>query len=80
MHILVVEDEVRLARHVSRALTNAGHDVKVVHDGEAALRDAKETRFELIVLDVMLPGIDPDGRRTLPPDADVRGRLGITQE
>ncbi|MDQ3415272.1 MAG: response regulator transcription factor [Verrucomicrobiota bacterium] len=58
MRILVVEDEVRLARHVSRALTNAGHELKVVHDGETALRDAKETRFELIVLDVMLPGVD----------------------
>lgn len=58
MRILVVEDEVRLARHVSRALTTAGHEVSVVHDGETALHDAKETRFELIVLDVMLPGLD----------------------
>lgn len=58
MHILVVEDEVRLARHVSRALTAAGHDVVVRHDGETALGDTQETRYELIVLDIMLPGID----------------------
>ncbi len=58
MHILVVEDEVRLARHISRALIAAGHDAIVVHDGESALRAAGETRFDLIVLDVMLPGID----------------------
>lgn len=58
MRILVVEDEVRLARHVARALTSAGHEPTVVHDGENALRDARETRFELIVLDVMLPGVD----------------------
>ena len=58
MRTLVVEDEVRLARHVSRALTNAGHEAAVVHDGETALRDAQKTRYELIVLDVMLPGID----------------------
>ena len=58
MHILVVEDEVRLARHVSRALTAAGHEVAVRHDGETALGDTQETRYELIVLDVMLPGID----------------------
>lgn len=58
MRILVVEDEVRLARHVSRALTNGGHDAAVVHDGETALADAQKTRYELIVLDVMLPGID----------------------
>ena len=31
-----------LARHVSRALTNAGHETAVVHDGEAALADAKK--------------------------------------
>lgn len=58
MLILVVEDEVRLARHVSRALTNGGHEVVVSHDGETALREASKRRYELIVLDVMLPGID----------------------
>jgi DNA-binding response OmpR family regulator len=58
MRVLVVEDEVRLARHVSRALTNAGHDAAVVHDGETALADARKTHYELIVLDVMLPGLD----------------------
>ena len=37
MEILVVEDEVRLAQHISRALTEAGHEPVVVHDGETAL-------------------------------------------
>jgi DNA-binding response OmpR family regulator len=58
MRILIVEDEVRLARHISRALTTAGHDVTVSHDGETALREANATRYSLIVLDVMLPAID----------------------
>jgi DNA-binding response OmpR family regulator len=58
MRILVVEDEVRLARHVSRALTTAGHDALVVHDGDVALREAQRSPFDLIVLDIMLPGID----------------------
>ncbi|MBA3963328.1 MAG: response regulator transcription factor [Chthoniobacterales bacterium] len=58
MHILVVEDEVRLARHVSRALLAAGHDVTVMHDGETGLRDASAKPFDLVVLDVMLPGLD----------------------
>ncbi len=58
MRILVVEDEVRLARHVSRALTAAGHDAVVVHDGEVALREAQRVPFDLLVLDVMLPGLD----------------------
>jgi DNA-binding response OmpR family regulator len=58
MLILVVEDEVRLGRHISRALTTAGHEVSVVYDGETALRKTEETGFDLVVLDVMLPGID----------------------
>lgn len=58
MRILIVEDEVRLARHVSRALTTAGHDALVVHDGDVALREAQRAPFELIILDIMLPGID----------------------
>jgi DNA-binding response OmpR family regulator len=58
VHILVVEDEVRLARQIASALTEAGHDPIAVHDGEATLRIAVETPFDLIVLDLGLPRID----------------------
>jgi DNA-binding response OmpR family regulator len=58
MRILVVEDEVRLSRQIASALTEAGHDPVVIHDGEAALRAAAEASFDLIVLDVGLPRID----------------------
>ncbi len=58
MRVLVVDDEVRLTRHVVSALTEAGHDPIAVHDGAAALRKAAETDFDLIVLDVGLPRID----------------------
>src|SRR5213080_1775021 len=58
MHILIVEDEVRLARQIASALTEAGHDPTVVHDGEGALQEATDTRFDLIVLDVCLPHLD----------------------
>ena len=58
MEILVVEDEVRLAQHISRALTEAGHEPVVVHDGETALAKTELKRYDLIVLDVMLPGMD----------------------
>jgi DNA-binding response OmpR family regulator len=57
MRILVVDDEVRLARHVASALTEAGHDPVVIHDGETALGEA-EHAFDLVVLDVGLPGMD----------------------
>ncbi|MEY2526842.1 MAG: hypothetical protein QOE73_1613, partial [Verrucomicrobiota bacterium] len=55
---LVVDDEVRLARQIASALTEAGHDPTVVHDGETALHDAAATTFDLIVLDVGLPRMD----------------------
>src|SRR6266404_5873570 len=58
MRILVVEDEARLARQIASALTEAGHDPKIVHDGERALREATGTPFDLIVLDIVLPRID----------------------
>lgn len=58
MRILIVDDEARLSRHVFSALTEAGHDPVVVHEGEAALKTAAQEAFDLIVLDVGLPGID----------------------
>jgi DNA-binding response OmpR family regulator len=58
MRILVVEDDVQLARQIGSALTEAGHDATIAHDGERALDKTKQKPFDLIVLDVILPGID----------------------
>src|SRR5438046_4495030 len=58
MHVLVVEDEVRLARHIASALTEAGDDPVVVHDGEEALHQAVDKPFDLIVLDIGLPRME----------------------
>jgi len=58
MHILVVEDDAGLARRIASTLTEAGHDPIVVHDGEKALDKTKATPFDLIVLDIILPGMD----------------------
>src|SRR3989440_3952300 len=58
MRVLIVEDEVRLARHIASALTEAGDDPVVIYDGEEALRQAMDASFDLIVLDIGLPRID----------------------
>jgi len=58
MHILVVEDDAGLARRIASTLTEAGHDPIVVHDGEKALDKTKAALFDLIVLDIILPGMD----------------------
>jgi DNA-binding response OmpR family regulator len=56
MHILVVEDEPILAQQVRRALERAGHQVETAHEGPAAVETAAGEHFDLVVLDVNLPG------------------------
>lgn len=58
MHILVVEDERRLANLIRRALEEESHVVDVNHDGAEALEVARATDYDLIILDLMLPGVD----------------------
>lgn len=58
MHILVVEDEERLAALVRRVLVEERHAVDVAHDGDTGLDLADSDTYDLVVLDVMLPGMD----------------------
>ena len=57
MRLLVVEDEVRLARALRRGLSAEGFVVDVVHDGPSGLRAARHGDYDAVVLDVMLPGM-----------------------
>ncbi len=56
--ILVVDDDKRIAASVRRALAYAGYKVEVAHDGQSALNAARASPPDLVVLDVMMPGID----------------------
>ncbi|MFD0145336.1 MULTISPECIES: response regulator transcription factor [unclassified Streptomyces] len=58
MRLLIVEDEKRLARSLAGGLTAEGYAVDVVHDGLEGLHRAIGTPYDLIVLDVMLPGMN----------------------
>jgi DNA-binding response OmpR family regulator len=58
MHILIVEDEGRVARQIAATLTEAGHNPVVVRNGADALRNAIEQPPDLIILDVGLPQMD----------------------
>lgn len=58
MRILVVEDDTLLADAVARALSQAAHTAEVVHTGEAADRALAARHFDLVILDVGLPGMD----------------------
>ena len=56
--ILIVEDDPRLAATLQRVLLAEGHDVEAAGDGNEALRRARDRPFDLVVLDIMLPGLD----------------------
>ena len=57
MRILIVEDEARIADFLQRGLRAEGHFCVVANDGEAGLSLALDGDFDLILLDMMLPGI-----------------------
>jgi DNA-binding response OmpR family regulator len=56
--VLVVDDEPIITEVVARYLERAGYDTRTAGDGESALRAAEEAWPDLVVLDIMLPGID----------------------
>lgn len=56
--ILVVDDEESILQFVSYNLRKEGYDVATAADGDSALEQAAATPFDLVVLDVMLPGTD----------------------
>ncbi len=58
MRILVIEDEAKTAKFLKKGLAEAGFVVDVARDGLQGLHLAQEVDFDLVILDVMLPGLD----------------------
>jgi DNA-binding response OmpR family regulator len=58
MQILVVEDEQRMAELLRRTLQEEGHQVILAADGKEGFEIARSSPFDVIILDVMLPGMD----------------------
>jgi DNA-binding response OmpR family regulator len=56
MHILIVEDEQRLARLIARVLGEERHVVDIANDGDTGLDLALRGTYDLLILDLMLPG------------------------
>ncbi|MFZ5531253.1 MAG: heavy metal response regulator transcription factor [Pseudomonadota bacterium] len=57
MRILIVEDEPKTGEYLKRGLAEAGYQVDWVQEGQAGLRQALSEEYELLILDVMLPGL-----------------------
>jgi DNA-binding response OmpR family regulator len=58
MRILIVEDDRKLGRQLKKGLDEQGHSVAVAADGIEGLEAAQHGEFDVLVLDVMLPGLD----------------------
>src|SRR5271170_4701565 len=58
MRILLIEDSPRLQRSLGDGLRRAGYAVDIVGDGKEGLAWAQASDYDLIVLDLMLPGLD----------------------
>lgn len=58
MRILVVEDEIKTSAFLRKGLRESGFTVDVANDGEEGLNLALSREYDLIILDVMLPGVD----------------------
>ena len=70
-HVLIVEDERDLQRVLAYNFKQAGFDVVSAMNGETALRAVREERFDLIILDLMLPDL---------PGTEVCRRLKQSRE
>ena len=57
MRVLVIEDEVKLARLIGKALEKEHYAVDVVHDGGEGLALARTVPYDVLVVDRMLPGM-----------------------
>jgi DNA-binding response OmpR family regulator len=58
MRILIVEDDRKLAHQLKKGMEGQGHVVAVQFEGTAGLDSARRGEFDVLVLDVMLPGLD----------------------
>ena len=58
MRILVVDDEKTLVKGIKFNLENEGYEVECAYDGAAAVELARNNRFDLLILDVMMPEVD----------------------
>lgn len=57
-HILIIEDEVKIARFLELELQHEGYEISISHDGREGLNMALSGNFDLLILDVMLPSLN----------------------
>jgi len=58
MKILVIDDDLKITIMMQRVLTFEGHEASIAYNGEAGLRQAEQNKPDLVILDIMMPGMD----------------------
>lgn len=56
--ILIVEDEKKIARIMELEITHEGYEAEVVYNGKDGIKELRENDYDLLILDIMLPGLD----------------------
>ncbi len=74
-HILIVEDEERIASFIAKGLRAEGHQPTIAADGPSGLDEALSGRYDLMVLDIGLPGLD--GFEVLDQYRSQGGRMPV---
>ena len=73
--VLVVDDDAEIRSMVSVVLEAAGHEVAIAEDGDAAIKKIKRVRYDLVLLDIMMPEVDGygvlDEVRAMPSREDL---------
>jgi len=75
MNILLVEDEVSVARVIGQEIEALGHSVNTAYTGQDALKKVTKKRFDLMLLDIYLP--DCRGDELIPKFKEAQPDLGI---
>ncbi|MEI8597574.1 response regulator [Vibrio sp. M60_M31a] len=70
MRVLIVEDSIQIAANIGEYLEIMGHSVDFSYTGQAALELLSENQFDVMILDVMMPGLD--GLSTLQENTGAR--------
>lgn len=58
IHVLLVDDETIFTKNMSKLLKNRGYQVAAVNDGYSAIRELEKNPFDVMILDLKMPGID----------------------
>ena len=57
-HILVIDDQKPILEVVRLALTRSGYEVEIAGDGQQGIQKFDEGRFDLVITDILMPGVD----------------------